>query len=274
MLVLIWESWLTLPKIELEDLNLIWREWTLWQFSFPAFIEQRQYNYLPQYISRDIPKDWAWGPWPQLKRVNALKSLFSGFHRTETIQLFTSIYFKGHSQRLSLRTLTSIEESESFDISLFWLSSNKDNTIIYLNIFHGTLPKIEFEGLDLIWREWVLWQFSFLAFIEQRQYNFLPQYISWLKETRKWPKIEFEGLDLIWREWTLWHFSFPASIEQRRYNYLPQYISWHITKDWAWGPWPHLKRVICLFDLILYVHSTIFQLCGTVFLGWTSTKLG
>ena len=23
----------------------------------------------------------------------------------------------------------------------------------------------------------------------------------------------------------------------------------------------------CLFDLILYVHSTIFQLCGTVFLG-------
>ena len=24
---------------------------------------------------------------------------------------------------------------------------------------------------------------------------------------------------------------------------------------------------ICLFDLILYVHSTIFQLCGTVFLG-------
>ena len=30
----------------------------------------------------------------------------------------------------------------------------------------------------------------------------------------------------------------------------------------------------CLFDLILYVHSTIFQLCGTVFLGWTSTKLG
>ena len=29
-----------------------------------------------------------------------------------------------------------------------------------------------------------------------------------------------------------------------------------------------------LFDLILYVHSTIFQLCGTVFLGWTSTKLG
>ena len=25
--------------------------------------------------------------------------------------------------------------------------------------------------------------------------------------------------------------------------------------------------LICLFDLILYVHSTIFQLCGTVFLG-------
>ena len=24
---------------------------------------------------------------------------------------------------------------------------------------------------------------------------------------------------------------------------------------------------VCLFDLILYVHSTIFQLCGTVFLG-------
>ena len=24
---------------------------------------------------------------------------------------------------------------------------------------------------------------------------------------------------------------------------------------------------LCLFDLILYVHSTIFQLCGTVFLG-------
>ena len=31
---------------------------------------------------------------------------------------------------------------------------------------------------------------------------------------------------------------------------------------------------VILFDLILYVHSTIFQLCGTVFLGWTSTKLG
>ena len=24
---------------------------------------------------------------------------------------------------------------------------------------------------------------------------------------------------------------------------------------------------VCLFDLILYVHSTIFQLCGTFFLG-------
>ena len=24
---------------------------------------------------------------------------------------------------------------------------------------------------------------------------------------------------------------------------------------------------VCLFDLILYVHSTIFQLCGMVFLG-------
>ena len=28
-----------------------------------------------------------------------------------------------------------------------------------------------------------------------------------------------------------------------------------------------LYLFVCLFDLILYVHSTIFQLCGTVFLG-------
>ena len=28
-----------------------------------------------------------------------------------------------------------------------------------------------------------------------------------------------------------------------------------------------LKQIVCLFDLILYVHSTIFQLCGTVLLG-------
>ena len=35
-----------------------------------------------------------------------------------------------------------------------------------------------------------------------------------------------------------------------------------------------LYILFCLFDLILYVHSTIFQLCRTVFLGWTSTKLG
>ena len=28
-----------------------------------------------------------------------------------------------------------------------------------------------------------------------------------------------------------------------------------------------VSLVVCLFDLILYVHSTIFQLCGTVFLG-------
>ena len=28
-----------------------------------------------------------------------------------------------------------------------------------------------------------------------------------------------------------------------------------------------LESFVCLFDLILYVHSTIFQLCGTVFLG-------
>ena len=27
------------------------------------------------------------------------------------------------------------------------------------------------------------------------------------------------------------------------------------------------RLFVCLFDLILYVHSTIFQLCGTVFLG-------
>ena len=124
----------TLPKIELEDLDLIWREWMLWKVSFPASIEQRQYNYLSQNISWDITKDWAWGPWPHLKRVNALKSLFSGFHRTKTIQLFISKYFMGHYQRLSLRNLTSFEESECFDNSLFRLSSNKDNTIIYLNI--------------------------------------------------------------------------------------------------------------------------------------------
>ena len=30
----------------------------------------------------------------------------------------------------------------------------------------------------------------------------------------------------------------------------------------------------CLFDLVLYVHSTIFQLCGTVLPGFNKTKLG
>ena len=29
----------------------------------------------------------------------------------------------------------------------------------------------------------------------------------------------------------------------------------------------YIYLFVCLFDLILYVHSTIFQLCGTVFLG-------
>ena len=29
-----------------------------------------------------------------------------------------------------------------------------------------------------------------------------------------------------------------------------------------------LKDYFCLFDLILYVHSTIFQLCGTVLPGF------
>ena len=28
-----------------------------------------------------------------------------------------------------------------------------------------------------------------------------------------------------------------------------------------------VPKVLILFDLILYLHSTIFQLCGTVFLG-------
>ena len=28
------------------------------------------------------------------------------------------------------------------------------------------------------------------------------------------------------------------------------------------------ERFVCLFDLILYVHSTIFQLCGTVLPGF------
>ena len=50
--------------------------------------------------------------------------------------------------------------------------------------------------------------------------------------------------------------------------------------DWEWGrnsaprggQKPPCKQIeceivfVCLFDLILYVHSTIFQLCGTVFL--------
>ena len=31
---------------------------------------------------------------------------------------------------------------------------------------------------------------------------------------------------------------------------------------------PCIKGEICLFDLILYVHSTIFQLCGTVLPGF------
>ena len=61
---------------------------------------------------KEITKDWVWGPWPHLKRV--LTFLFSGFHRTKTIQLFTSIYFMAHYQRLSLRTLTSFEESDLF----------------------------------------------------------------------------------------------------------------------------------------------------------------
>ena len=29
----------------------------------------------------------------------------------------------------------------------------------------------------------------------------------------------------------------------------------------------HISVFVCLFDLILYVHSTIFQLCGTVLPG-------
>ena len=30
----------------------------------------------------------------------------------------------------------------------------------------------------------------------------------------------------------------------------------------------HLKILFVLFDLILYVHSTVFQLCGTVLPGF------
>ena len=35
------------------------------------------------------------------------------------------------------------------------------------------------------------------------------------------------------------------------------------------GQWPKQGTTFfCLFDLILYVHSTIFQLCGTVLPGF------
>ena len=36
---------------------------------------------------------------------------------------------------------------------------------------------------------------------------------------------------------------------------------------------PSILGYVCLFDLILYIHSTIFQLCGMFFLGSLGSSL-
>ena len=61
-----------------------------------------------------------------------------------------------------------------------------------------------------------------------------------------------------------------GKIKLRSFRPLATFITY------TWRHWflTFVCLFVCLFDLILYVHSTIFQLCRRVFLGWTSTKLG
>ena len=62
----------------------------------------------------------------------------------------------------------------------------------------------------------------------------------------------------------IWKLCSGNKYSQIPYDLDPSYI-----RDTSSGYGGHLYHVIfCLFDLILFVHSTIFQLCGTVLPGF------
>ena len=67
-------------------------------------------------------------------------------------------------------------------------------------------------------------------------------------------------------------FYFILSSEINAYQKQIKVIS--ITSEMIWYQSLVIDISLILFDLILYVPSTIFVIKGRVFLGWTSTKLG